>query len=309
MKPDIVLLERMMPAIENALDDAYTVHYLPDMPSLAALAPRVRAVVSGGGTGVPPDVMAALPELGLIAINGIGTDAVDLKEARRRNIHVTTTPGVLTDDVADMAIALVLAVSRGIVRADRYVREGEWTKGTPIALGHRVSGRRMGIVGLGHVGRAIARRAQAFGMHVAYNDVREIPDAGFAYHADLTDLARSSDIVVVAAAGGAGSRGIVNAGVLDALGADGILVNVARGSVVDEDALVAALRDGTLGAAGLDVFAHEPDVPAALLAMDNVVIQPHRASATVETRQAMGDLVLGNLAAFYAGRELLSAVV
>lgn len=309
MKPEIVLLERMMPQIEKALDDAYTVHYLPDTPSLAAVAPRVRAVVTGGGTGVPPDVMAALPELGLIAVNGIGTDAVDLREAQRRNIHVTTTPGVLTDDVADMAIALLLAVSRGIVRADRYVRAGDWPTGAPIALGHRVSGKRMGIVGLGHVGRAIAHRAQAFGMQVAYNDVREIPDAGFAYHADLTDLARASDILVVAAAGGAGSRGIVNAGVLDALGHAGILVNVARGSVVDEDALVAALREGRLGGAGLDVFAHEPDVPAALLAMDNVVLQPHRASATVETRLAMGEMVLGNLAAFYAGSRLLSAVV
>ncbi|POF61988.1 dihydrofolate reductase [Novacetimonas maltaceti] len=309
MKPDIVLLERMMPPIEKALDAAYTVHYLPDMPSLEAIAPRVRAVVTGGGTGVPPDVMAALPELGLIAINGIGTDAVDLQAARRRNIHVTTTPGVLTDDVADMAIALLLAASRGIVRADRYVREGEWPKGAPIALGHRVSGRRMGIVGLGHVGRAIAHRAQAFGMQVAYNDVREIPDAGLAFHASLTDLARCSDILVVAAAGGAGSRGIVNEGVLDALGSAGLLINVARGSVVDESALVAALRDGRLGGAGLDVFAHEPDVPAALLAMDNVVLQPHRASATVETRQAMGEMVLGNLAAFHAGRPLLSAVV
>ncbi|PYD75419.1 2-hydroxyacid dehydrogenase [Novacetimonas pomaceti] len=309
MKPDILLMERMMPRIEKALNDAYTVHYLPDVPALPAIAPRIRAVVTGGGTGVPPDIMAALPQLGLIAINGIGTDAVDLNVARQRNIHVTTTPGVLTDDVADMAIALLLALSRGIVRGDRYVRDGKWPQGAPIPLGHRVTGRVMGIVGMGHVGRAIARRAEAFGMRVAYNDVREMTDVGFAFHADLEDLARSSEILVVAAAGGAGSRGIVNAKVLEALGPEGLLINVARGSVVDEDALVAALQQGRIGGAGLDVFAHEPDVPPALLGMDNVVLQPHRASATVETRLAMGEMVLKNVAAFYAGEKLLSPVV
>ncbi|WP_342627362.1 2-hydroxyacid dehydrogenase [Nguyenibacter vanlangensis] len=308
MKPDLLLLEPMMPQIETALDNAYTVHRFTDMAALLPVAASIRGIATGGGTGVPPDIMAALPELGIIAINGIGTDAVDLDAARRRNIRVTTTPGVLTADVADMALGLLLMACRGLGTGDRFVRAGLWGK-APIALGHTATGLRLGILGLGQVGRAIAARARAFDMPIAYHDIREFPDTGYRFYADLTELARDNDVLVVAASGGPQSRNIVNAQVLQALGPDGILINVARGSVVDEDALVAALQAGTLGGAGLDVFQHEPSVPDALKTMDNVVLQPHRASATVETRLAMGDLVVRNLAAWFAGESLLTPVV
>jgi lactate dehydrogenase-like 2-hydroxyacid dehydrogenase len=225
--------------------------------------------------------MAAMPRLGIVAVNGIGTDAVDLDYARSRGIRVTTTPDVLTDDVADLAMALLLATSRQLCVGDRYVRQGLWGKqGLPLA--RKASGKKLGILGLGRIGRAIP---------------------------DLVELARWADILVVAASGGMQSRGIVNAAVLDALGPEGMLVNVARGSIVDEPALVAALEQKRLGAAGLDVFVDEPRVPEALWRMENVVLQPHRASATVETRLAMGELVLENLAAHFAGREPPTAVV
>lgn len=308
MKPAILLIEPMLPQIEKALDDAYVVHRFTDVASLADVAGSIRGIATGGATGVPPDVMAALPELGIIAINGIGTDAVDLNSARERGIRVTTTPGVLTADVADMALGLILMACRGLGTGDRYVRAGSWGR-EPIALGHAVTGKRLGILGLGQVGRAIAARAGGFDMPVAYHDIREIPESGHTYFADLTELARHSDILVVAASGGAQSRNLVDRTVLEALGPRGVLVNVARGSVVDEDALVAALQAGTLGAAGLDVFQHEPHVPEALMTMDNVVLQPHRASATVETRLAMGDLVVRNLAAWFGGKALLTPVV
>jgi lactate dehydrogenase-like 2-hydroxyacid dehydrogenase len=311
-KPEILLLEAMMPEIEGRLDEAYTV-YRPfkaaDRAALiASVAPRVRAIVTGGGIGASNDLVDALPALEIIAINGIGTDAVDLQRAAARAIRVTTTPDVLTEDVADMALALLLAVSRRICVGDRFVRDGRWpTGGLPLA--RKVSGKRLGIVGLGRVGRAIARRGEAFDMPIAYTDLGALPGVAYRFVSPLEELARCSDVLVVAAAGGPQSRGIVNAAVLDALGPDGVLVNVARGSVVDEPALVAALTEGRLGGAGLDVFAHEPDVPAALRDMENVVLQPHRASATVETRIAMGELVLANLAAQFAGQTLPTAVI
>lgn len=272
-------------------------------------AGRIRGIATGGATGVSPAVMKSLPALEIIAINGIGTDAVDLNEARRRNIHVTTTPGVLTDDVADMAIGLILSLLRGLPAGDRYVREGTWGHAPAPGLGRKVTGKKLGIVGMGHVGRAIASRARAFAMPVSYTDLRNLELEGYAFVPDLKTLAQNSEILVIAASGGAGSRHLVNREVLDGLGPDGFLINVARGSVVDEQALVQALSDGTLGGAGLDVFEHEPDVPPALRNSPRTVLQPHRASATVETRLAMGNLVVRNLAAHFATQPLLTAVV
>jgi hydroxypyruvate reductase len=276
--------------------------------SVARVAPRIRAIVTGGGSGASNELVDALPALEIIAINGIGTDAVDLERARARGIRVTTTPDVLTDDVADTAIVLLLAVTRRVCVNDRFVREGKWLKGGA-KLGHTASRKRLGILGLGRVGRAIARRAEGFGMTIAYTDLRPVDGVAYQFQSELTELARESDFLVVSAAGGPGSRGIVNAAVLDALGPEGVLVNVARGSVVDEPALVVALEQGRLGGAGLDVFAHEPNVPQALWAMENVVLMPHQASATVETRLAMADLVLRNVEAKLAGRDPLTAVV
>jgi lactate dehydrogenase-like 2-hydroxyacid dehydrogenase len=312
MKPEILLIEPMMPQVEARLDAAYQVHRLFAEPDKAALLARVgagvRAIVTGGGSGASNDLVDGLPALEIIAINGIGTDAVDLEHARARGIRVTTTPDVLTDDVADTAIGLLLAVVRRICVNDRFVREGRWLTGGA-KLGRTASGGRLGILGLGRVGRAIARRAEGFSMTIAYSDLAEVKAVAYPFHAALVDLAAAVDFLVVSAAGGAGSRGIVNAAVVDALGPQGVLVNVARGSVVDQPALVSALQQGRLGGAGLDVFAHEPTVPPELWTMENVVLSPHQASATVQTRLAMADLVLRNVEAKLAGGEPITAVV
>lgn len=309
---DLLLLEEMFAPIAAKLDAAYAVHRLyaaKDADALLAeIGPRVRAVVTGGGTGLPPAVAARLPALEIVAINGIGTDAVDLPAMRARGVRVTATPGVLTDDVADLAMGLLIATLRRLVVGDRRVRAGLWPQGD-FPLAHKVSGKRLGILGLGRIGRAIARRAEPFGMSIAYTDIKPFSDVTYRFEPDLVKLAAGSDILVVAAAATASSRGLIDAAVLDALGPEGTLINVARGAIVDEPALVAALVEGRLGAAGLDVFAREPNVPEALWTMDNVVLQPHRASATVETRIAMGELVVANLAAHFAGRELPTAVV
>ncbi len=306
MQPEILQTLPLPASVQAALGAAYQVHRLRDAPDPDALlrdvGPRVRAVVTGEVTGAGRALLDALPALEIIAMNGVGLDAVAMDLARDRGIRVTVTPDVLTDDVADMALALLLAASRRICANDRYVREGRWHAGSA-PLGRRVSGQRLGILGMGRVGRAIAHRAEAFDMDVSYTDLMPVPGAPYRYVPGVRELAESVDVLVVAASGGPLSRGVVGAAVIDALGPEGILVNVARGSVVDEQALLAALREGRLGAAGLDVFAHEPDVPAGFLALDNAVLQPHRASATVQTRLAMGQMVLDSLAAHFAGQE------
>jgi lactate dehydrogenase-like 2-hydroxyacid dehydrogenase len=269
-------------------------------------AESVRAVVTGGHIGCANALIDALPALGIIAINGVGVDKVDQNVARARKVRVTTTPGVLTDDVADLAIGLIIGLLRKIPAADAYVRAGNWPNGE-VPLARKVSGRRFGIVGLGQIGTAIAARLAPFG-RVAYTDVRRKP-CDYEFHADATALARASDILVIASSANASTHHLVGAEVLQALGPQGYLVNVARGSIVDEAALVAALEAGTLGGAALDVFADEPNVPAALRTHPNVVLTPHIASATIETRTAMADAVLANLDAFMAGRAPPGAVI
>jgi len=311
MKPHVLLIEPMMPEVEAQLDAAYCVHRLfatHDRAALiAAIGSSVRAIVTGGAHGASNEIVDALPRLEIIAINGIGTDAVDLERARARSVRVTTTPDVLTEDVADMALGLMLATSRRICVGDRFVRAGGWLhEHLPLAV--KVSGKRLGILGLGRVGRAVAHRAEGFGMQITYCDRDPLTGATYRFQPNLEQLAQESDFLVVAASGGPATRGLVSRSVLDALGPTGVLINVARGSV-DEPALVAALAEGRLGGAGLDVFAHEPDVPKALCDMDNVVLQPHRASATVETRRAMADLILANLSAHFDGREPVTPVV
>lgn len=313
MKPEILLIEPMMPEIEAKLDADYQVHryhaVVDKTAFVAAIAANVRAIVTGGGSGAGNTLIDALPNLEIIAINGVGTDAVDLQHARSRSIRVTTTPGLLTNDVADLAIGLLIAAFRCICTGDRFIRTWRWARGESLPLARKVTGRRLGILGMGRIGHAVARRAEAFEMSVAYNDLRALEDVSYRYEPDLVSLAQHSEALIVAASGGPQSRGLVNAPVLDALGPEGVLVNIARGSIVDEPALVAALVDGRLGAAGLDVFADEPNVPEALLRLENVVLQPHRSSATVETRRAMGELVLANLAAQLAGKEPVTPVV
>ena len=307
----VVQLCPMAPPVEAALAQRFTVHRWFDAPDRAALlaqeGPHLRAAVTGGHFGIPAEVATALPALEIVAINGVGYDRVDLAEARRRGYRVTNTPDVLTDDVADLAIGLMIATLRQIVRGDQHVRRGLWPSGE-LPLGTKVSGARFGIFGLGRIGLGIARRLEAFGGTIAYHN-RSKRDVPYAFHADLASLAAAVDVLIVAVSASAETRGVVDRAVLDALGPRGTLVNIARGSVVDEPALIAALQDGRIASAGLDVFADEPRVPEALWALPNVVLTPHVASATGETRQAMADLMLANLDAHFAGQTLPTPVV
>lgn len=310
MKIDILLTQPVPNPIDARLQQSYTVHRLYEAADhdafLHKVGERIRAVVTGGAKGLSNVLMNRLPALQMIAISGIGTDAVDLKNAASRGIQVTTTPGVLTDDVADMGMGLLIMTLRDLATGDRIVRNGDW--GTAIQpLARKVTGIRLGIVGLGRVGHAIAKRASAFNMTVSYTDLCEQPQSGYNFVANLIDLAQCSDVLILAASADQGSA-IITAPVLQALGSNGYLINVARGKLVDEPALIEALSNGTIAGAGLDVFADEPRVPDALRALNNVVLQPHRASATEQTRLAMGEIVLANLQACFAGSPLPSAV-
>ncbi len=309
-KIEVLTAARMWPRMMDALQGAFHVHdrtHQSDEAAFKAAAPRIRAIAASGESKVSRELIAQLPALELISVFGVGYDGVDVQAARERGIAVTHTPGVLNDEVADLAMALVLAVSRRLVEADRYVRSGQWKKG-PMPLARKVSGARLGIVGLGRIGQAIARRAEAFDMSIAYTARSAKASSSYRYFPSAEALAAEVDFLVVITPGGAGTRKLIDATVLKALGKDGYLVNVARGSVVDEAALVEALKQGTIAGAGLDVFESEPNVPEELLGLDNVVLTPHVGSATWQTRQAMADLAFGNLEAHFAGRPLLSPI-
>lgn len=309
-RPVVLTAARLWPKMMEALHGAFEVHdrtHQSDPAAFADLAPRVRAIAASGESKVTRELIAQLPALEVISVFGVGYDGVDVAAARERGIAVTHTPNVLNDEVADLAIALMLAVSRRLVEADRFVRAGQWKNG-PMPLARKVSGTRLGIVGLGRIGQAIATRAEAFGMSVAYTSRNAKPGVAYRYYPSAEALAAEVEFLVVITPGGAGTRKLIDARVLAALGSKGYLINVARGSVVDEQALVAALLNGTIAGAGLDVFEDEPNVPEALFALDNVVLVPHIGSATVQTRQAMADLAFANLEAHFAGKPLLSPV-
>ena len=309
--PTVLLLSPVRPSVLEGLQASYTVHpfYEEADPAgwLAAHAGGIDAIVTAGHYGVPPSVLSALPALRIIAINGVGFDKVDLETARSRGIRVTNTPDVLTEDVADLAVGLTIALLRRLPQADQYVRAGSWAKGD-LPLSRKVSGKRFGIMGLGRIGQAVAHRLTAFNGTIGYTSTTEKPGP-YTRYADVRQLAAASDVLIVCAAASPATRHIIDRTVLDALGPDGVLVNIARGSIVDEDALVVALQEGRLGGAALDVFQDEPNVPAALFTLPNVVLTPHIASATDETRAAMGQLTLDNLAAFFAGKPLPTPVV
>ncbi len=293
----------MMEHVMAALDRDFTLHRLwqaMDRDAFLAAAAGARGIATIGFRGADAALMDALPKLEIIACFGVGIDGVDLAHAAKRGLIVTNTPDVLNDEVANTAVALLLAVTRQVCVGDRYVREGRWLE-KPMWLTRTVVGRRLGILGLGRIGKAIARRAEGLGCEIAYHGRHEQPDQHYRYYPDLVALARDCDFLVVICPGGEATRRLVNAEVIEALGPEGVLINVARGSVVDEAALVEALVDGRLGGAGLDVFEDEPRVPEALFALDSVVLQPHAGSATVETRRAMGDLVIENLRAHFTG--------
>lgn len=308
---EILSVGPMYPASLEAMQSDFNVHVLwqaKDEPALLArVGDRIRGIQCFGPYGANAKLMDALPKLEIIANVGVGVDAIDLDAARQRGLTVTNTPDVLNECVADLAMGLTLATLRRLSLGDRFVRAGSWLKGA-FPLGYKVGGRTMGILGYGRIGKAIAKRAEAFGMHIVYHGRKPQPGAAHKYYAKLADMARDCDVLMVICPGGAATHHIVDAQVLEALGPDGTLINVARGSVVDEPALVRALAEGKLGAAGLDVFEDEPRVPEALFAMDQVVLQPHVGSSTHETRKAMGDLAVDNLRAHFAGKPVLTPV-
>lgn len=315
MPPELLILAPSPSAAVNAqLEQQYTCHHAWQVPAdgrhawLAQRSPAIRAVVTTGALGLNAGDMALLPHLEIIAVNGVGLDGVALDQARERGIAVTTTPNVLTDDVADLALALLLASARHIVALDRFVRDGGWERREAIAPASSLRGKTAGIFGFGQIGQAIALRLAAFGVHVRYFQPRVIMGTSVPRAASLLALAQESDYLFVCAPGTPATRQSIDRSVLDALGPQGTLINIARGALIDEDALIAALQDGRLGSAGLDVFADEPRVPNALRALPNVVLTPHVGSLTVETRHAMGQLVVDNLAAHFAGLPLLTPI-
>ena len=304
-KPEILLVRPIMPLIEEGLTKHFTLHKLAEVGDETAffreVGPRIRGVAAGGAGKADRALIEKLPALEIIANFGVGYDGIDVKAAAERGIIVTNTPDVLTGEVADLALGLLLATVRQIPQVDRYLRAGKWLE-KPYPLTTTLRERKIGILGLGRIGKAIARRCEAFDLEIAYHGRRRQDDVPYRYYDNLVDMARDVDVLMVVAPGGDATYHIVNEEVLNALGPNGILINVGRGTVVDEKALIAALRDGRILSAGLDVFENEPHVPAKLIAMDHVVLLPHVGSASVYTRNAMGQLVVDNLVSWFEGK-------
>ena len=308
-RPRVLQKGRLMPALEAQLNERYDVQGLWQHDDAAAFldanGAQFSGLVTSANLGADAQLIDKLTHLRVISSFGVGLDKIDLQAAGRKNIAVGYTPDVLNDCVADLAIGLLIDVSRGISAADRYVRRGDWQRG-PFPLMTKVSGKRLGIFGLGRIGRAIAKRAAGFDMSVRYTNRSPVAGTPYAFEPSLVDLAAWADFLVIAAAGGPATHRQVSAAVLEALGPNGFVINVSRGTVIDEPALVDALMQRRIAGAALDVFEHEPNVPAALLELDNVVLLPHIASGTHETRKAMADLVVANLAGFYADGTLVA---
>jgi lactate dehydrogenase-like 2-hydroxyacid dehydrogenase len=297
------------PWINERLAAEFTVHrydQAKDKPALGEeVAPQIRAIATSAPEGADRALISSLPKLEIISSFAVGVDPIDLACAKERGVIVTNTAGVLTDCVADLGMALILAIMRRIVHAHDYVRSGDWaTKGT-MGLTAALAGKKLGIVGLGRIGLALAKRAEAFGMQVQYQNRRRRSDVSYPWFADAVSLAKASDVLALVVPGGAETKHMIDAKVLDALGPKGFLVNIARGSVVDEAALIEALKERRIAGAALDVFAEEPRKPEDFAGLDNVVLQPHHASATVETRTAMGNLMIDNLLRRFRGEPTL----
>ena len=310
-KPLLLLIAPIHGPTMKQLDADFTVHRYWEATDkaalLASLAPECVAAATSGHAGIKTEIIRGLPKLRMVSCFGVGYDGVDVTACKAAGIKVTNTPEVLNECVADTAWMLILTTVRRAVFNDKFVRSGQWLKG-PAPLTDKVWGETLGIVGLGRIGKAIAKRAEGFGMKVIYHGRNRQPGVAHDYYADLAEMAKVAKILLVMTPGGRETENMVNAKVLDALGKDGYLINVSRGSTVDEAALITALQKGAIAGAGLDVFVDEPRVAQALLGLDNVVLQPHVGSGTVATRAAMGQLLIDNLLAHFAGRPLLTEV-
>jgi lactate dehydrogenase-like 2-hydroxyacid dehydrogenase len=311
-KPEILMMGPYPAWDLEDLESNYKVHKLWEATDRAAflteVGGNVRAIATRGEIGASAELMKALPRLEIVSCYGVGTDAIDLTHAKATGIRVTNTPNVLTADVADIGVGLLLAVARQIPQADRYVRDGRW-RNANMHLVTRVHGKKVGVVGMGRIGVEVAKRLAAFDCPIAYFDLNQRSDLPYTFVPNLTALAEQSEFLIVTLAGGASTHKIINADVLQALGRDGILINISRGSTVDEAALLDALERNVIKGAGLDVFWNEPNIDERFLTLENVILQPHHASGTVETRQAMGKLVRDNLAAHFAQQPLLTPVI
>ncbi|AJJ20916.1 putative D-isomer specific 2-hydroxyacid dehydrogenase family protein [Yersinia intermedia] len=310
-KQAVLIIAPVMDYLTDKLEQTFTVHKLFQVTDhaefFAKQGQNIKGIVTRGDIGVSNEVLALLPEVQIISIFGVGTDAVDLATTHERNIIVTTTPGVLTDDVADTALGLIIATSRRLCLADKFLRAGQWPHST-LPLSSKVTGKRLGVFGMGQIGQAIARRAAGFDMQIAYTDKAYNETLPYQYVPDLMSLASQSDILVVAISGGKDSTGLINKTIFAAMPNHAILINIARGSMVNQDDLILALQQQNIGGAGLDVFADEPNVPQALIEMDNVVLLPHIASATTETRIQMSDIVFSNILAHFSGEKAPTAI-
>ncbi len=309
-RPLVLAVGSLPPALFDLLSEEFTLVGLPDRNRedfLASRGDEFTAAVTTGVTGVDGSTLRSLRRLAAVVSLGVGYDSTDVETARELGVAVANTPDVLTDCVADLAVGMVIDVVRGMTAADRYVRQGKWPD-APMPLARDVRGKRVGIIGLGRIGQAVADRLAPFSVRLGYHNRRSLPDVAHPYFDSPEALADWSDILVVAATGGRGSQGLVSHEVLARLGPEGYLVNVSRGSVVDQDALIDALRRGILAGAALDVFADEPHVPQALMNLENVVLLPHIGSATVETRAAMAHLVRDNLRSFFSSGRVLTPV-
>jgi len=307
VKPELLVVTPIYPPTLAVLEREYILHklWLAEDPKvfLADVAARVRGVVTVGSVGLAPGLIESLPRLEIVGCFGTPHGTVDLAAAAARGVVVTNTPDSITESVADLAIGLVIAVMRRICETDRFVRAGKWLAGLP-PMGTGLGGKTCGIVGLGAIGRSVARRAEACGMAVCYHGPREKPGVAYPYYADLEEMARRADCLMVTCWLTPETRGLIDSRILEALGRGGFLVNVARGPVVEEAALIAALKNGRIAGAALDVYWDEPSVPAALLGMDNVVLVPHIGSSTLEVREARGEKLLANLQAHFAGQPV-----
>ncbi|MGM4984563.1 2-hydroxyacid dehydrogenase [Rhizobiales bacterium] len=299
---------------QEPLDAAFQVHRYFEATDkaklLAEVGPSIKAIATRGELGANRGMIEACPNLQLISVYGVGFDAVDLQACRERGIRVTNTPDVLTNDVADLGVAMMLCQSRGMLGAETWVRDGSWAGKGLYPLKRRVWGRRAGVLGLGRIGFEVAKRLKGFNLQIAYSDVEAKSFASdMKFVADPVELARQSDFLFVTLAASAATRHIVGRQVIEALGPEGMLINISRASNIDEEALLEALETGKLGSAALDVFEGEPKLNPRFLALDNVLLQPHHASGTIETRKAMGQLVRDNLAAHFAGQPLPTPVL